>query len=159
MLPLHVLNAPMTKPLNVIWLFPHSLVELDSSTLMEFVPLVQLISPPVLQPPTELLAEEDSSYLLHGPTVLLVQLELLPVPLLPLSKNVTTDTTLPQLLDSMLPVPLVQAQEMLLPVITLLMPLLVNQDSTPSTDLVLLVHLTLTLVTEELSLLVMLDSS
>lgn len=56
MLLVHVLNALTTKPPSVIWPFPHLLVEPDSFNLMELVLLAQLTSPPVLQPPTELLA-------------------------------------------------------------------------------------------------------
>lgn len=70
-----------------------------------------------------------------------------------------TDSLPPQLPDSMLPVLLAQPLETLSLVSTLLMLLLVDQDSTPSTELVLLVQPMPTLVTEELSPHVIPDSS
>lgn len=118
---------------------------------MEFVLLAQLTSLLVHQPPTELLAYQDSIYPLHGPTVLLVHSEFQDVPLQQPPKFVLLDTMLLQSLDLMLLVLLVQLLEMLLLVTMLPMLLLVNQDLTQLTELVNLAQLMLTLVMEELS--------
>lgn len=133
-------------------------MELDSPTLTEFVSNVQLDLPPVPQPPTELLAYQDSTYQLH---LLLVpdahHLLLLVHQLLP-SNHVYQPSMLPQLPDLMLPVLLAQPPTTLLNVTMLNMLPDVNQDSIQSTVLVLLAQLTLFHVVDKPSFNVMLDS-
>lgn len=132
---------------------------LDLPILTDLVSLAQLTSPLVLPLPMEPPVELDSTYPLHGPTVLLVQSELLPV-LLPLMHYlVSQDTMLPQSVDLKLPVPHVQLPETSSLVTELTMLSVVNQDSMLLMDNVLLAQVMLYHVMEELFSNVTLDSS